>query len=622
MPFIHFFDGFRTSHEIGKITVLTDDDLRALVREDDVLDHRLRGLSPDRPVLRGTAQNPDVFFQAREAANSFHDAVPDTVQEVMDELAVRTGRAYRLVDYVGAPDAERVVVLMGSGVGAATEAVEALVAAGEKVGALIVRLYRPFPAEAFVEALPSTVRSIAVLDRTKEPGAPAEPLCQDVLTVLSRAATPESPMPRVIGGRYGLASKEFTPRMAKAVLDELRADAPRSTFTVGIRDDVTGLSLDVDADFSVPTRAVQAVFWGLGADGTVGANKASIKIIGEHTDQWAQGYFVYDSRKSGAVTTSHLRFGPDPIRATYLIDQADFVACHQWSFLDQPVDLLGSARPGATFLVNSPYAADTVWDHLPREIQDEVIAKGLDLWVIDAAQVAKDAGMANRINTVMQPCFFALSGVLPRAEAIAAIKASVSEAYGKRGLVIVEQNHAAVDAALEALHQVTVPATATSARHRRPPVAPEAPDFVQRITARMLAGEGALLPVSAMPVDGTFPTGTSRWERRMIAAELPVWDPEICIDCAKCVVSCPHTAIQMKVYDPPMADGAPDGFLHKAFRSRDLPDHLLTIQVAPDDCTGCGVCVDVCPAKSKEHASHKALNMVPASAVRDVERPR
>jgi pyruvate-ferredoxin/flavodoxin oxidoreductase len=624
VPFIHFFDGFRTSHEIGKISVLDDDDLRALVREDDVLAHRLRGLSPNRPVLRGTAQNPDVFFQAREAANVFHDAVPDTVQEVMDELAIRTGRAYRLVDYVGAPDAERVLVLMGSGVGAATEAIEALVAAGEKVGALVVRLYRPFPVEAFLDALPPTARSVAVLDRTKEPGAPAEPLCEDVTTVLARAVGSGglATMPLVIGGRYGLSSKEFTPVMAKAALDELHADVPRHQFTVGIRDDVTGLSLDLDPSFSVPTRAVQAIFWGLGADGTVGANKASIKIIGEHTDQWAQGYFVYDSRKSGAVTTSHLRFGPDPVRSTYLIDGADFVACHQWSFLDRPVDLLGAARPGATFLLNSPYPPEDVWDRLPWEIQDEIIAKGLDLWVIDANRVAQDTGMANRINTVMQPCFFALSGVLPREEAIAAIKASVQDAYGKRGLVIVEQNHAAIDAALDALQQVAVPSTASSPHRRRPAVAAEAPDFVQRITARMLAGEGDLLPVSALPVDGTFPTGTARWERRMIATELPVWDPEICIDCAKCVISCPHNAIQMKVYEPSMTAGAPDGFLHKDFRSRDLPDHLLTIQVAPDDCTGCGVCVDVCPAKSKEQANHKALDMTPAGDVRDAERPR
>jgi pyruvate-ferredoxin/flavodoxin oxidoreductase len=624
VPFVHFFDGFRTSHEIGKIRVVDDDDLRALVREDDVLAHRLRGLSPDHPVLRGTAQNPDVFFQAREAANVFHDSVPDTVQEVMDELAMRTGRAYRLVDYVGAPDAERVLVLMGSGVGAASEAVEALVAAGEKVGALVVRLYRPFPADALLDALPASVRSVGVLDRTKEPGAPAEPLCQDVTLVLARAAATGrlDAMPLVIGGRYGLSSKEFTPAMAKAALDELAADAPRPQFTVGIRDDVTGLSLELDPSFSVPTRAVQAIFWGLGADGTVGANKASIKIIGEHTDLWAQGYFVYDSRKSGAVTTSHLRFGPDPIRSTYLIDGADFVACHQWSFLDRPVDLLGPARPGATFLVNSPYPAEAVWDRLPGEIQEEIIAKGLDLWVIDADRVARDTGMANRINTVMQPCFFALSGVLPREEAIAAIKASVEHAYGKRGLVIVEQNHAAIDAALDALQQVAVPSAATSTRRRRAAVAAEAPDFVQRITATMLAGEGDRLPVSALPVDGTFPTGTARWERRMIATELPVWDPEICIDCAKCVISCPHNAIQMKVYDPALGIGAPEGFLQKAFRSRDLPDHLLTIQVAPDDCTGCGVCVDVCPAKSKEQANHKALEMVPAGAIRDAERPR
>ena len=624
VPFVHFFDGFRTSHEIDKIALLDDDDLRALVREDDVLAHRLRGLSPDRPVLRGTAQNPDVFFQAREAANPFHAAVPGIVQEVMDELGDRTSRRYQLVDYLGAPDAERVVVLMGSAAGAAAEAVDALVADGEKVGLMVVRLYRPFPSATLMAALPPTVRAIVVLDRTKEPGAVAEPLCADVTTALARAvAAGERPtMPTVIGGRYGLSSKEVTPRMIKAALDELSSETPKTTFTVGIRDDVTHLSLAVDPAFTVPNRAVQAVFWGLGADGTVGANKASIKIIGEGTDQWAQGYFVYDSRKSGAVTTSHLRFGPDPIRSTYLIEAADFVACHQWSFLDRSVDLLGAARPGATFLLNSPYPADEAWDHLPQEIQEEILAKGLDLWVIDANRVAEANGMGNRINTVMQPCFFALSGVLPREEAVAAIKVSIEKAYGKRGQVIVDQNHAAVDAALDALQQVAVPREVTATRHRRAAVPAHAPDFVQRVTARMLAGEGDLLPVSALPVDGTFPTGTAQWERRMIATELPVWDPEICIDCAKCAISCPHTAIQMKVYDPGALDGAPEGFQHKPFRSRDLPDRLLTIQVAPDDCTGCGVCVDVCPAKSKEQSNHKALDMAPAAAVREAERPR
>ncbi len=621
VPFIHFFDGFRTSHEVDKIALVDDDDLRALVSEDDVLAHRLRGLSPDRPVLRGSAQNPDVFFQAREAANPFHDAVPEAVADLMADFGERTGRSYGLVDYVGAPDAERVLVLMGSGVGAATETVEALVADGQKVGVVIVRLYRPFPGDALLDAIPDTVTDIAVLDRTKEPGAPAEPLCQDVTTTFARAAaTGARAMPTIVGGRYGLSSKEFTPAMVNAVLDAL-VDDPPPTFTVGIRDDVSGLSLDVDAAFSVTTTAVQAVFWGLGADGTVGANKASIKIIGEHTDQWAQGYFVYDSRKSGAVTTSHLRFGPDPIRSTYLIDGADFVACHQWSFLDRPVDLLGNAREGATFLLDSPYDATEVWGHLPVEIQRTILDKHLDLWVINAGRVAREAGMGNRINTVMQPCFFALSGVLPRDEAIDAIKRNIEHTYGKRGHTIVEQNHAAVDASLAALQQVDVPGKTTGDAHRRMPVPDDAPDFVQRVTARMLAGEGDLLPVSALPVDGTFPTGTARWERRMIATDLPVWDPEICIDCAKCTISCPHTAIQMKVYEPEHLDGAPEGFESKSFRSHDLPDHLLTIQVAPDDCTGCGVCVDVCPARSKEQANHKALDMAPAPGLREQMRP-
>jgi pyruvate-ferredoxin/flavodoxin oxidoreductase len=623
VPFLHFFDGFRTSHEVAKIQVLADEDLRALVDDADVAAHRDRGLSPDRPQLRGSAQNPDVFFQAREAANPFYAAVPEIVAAKLDALAVRTGRRYGLVDYAGAPNAERVLVLMGSAAGAAAEAVEALVAAGEKVGLLTVRLYRPFPAEALAAALPETVRRVAVLDRTKEPGAAGEPLYQDVVCALAERATAGSgPMPAVVGGRYGLASKEFTPAMAKAVLDGLAANRPRNHFTVGIADDVSRTSLPVDTGFSTEDpEGLRAVFFGLGSDGTVGANKTSVKIVGEGTDRFAQGYFVYDSKKSGSVTVSHLRMGPRPIRSSYLIERATFVACHQFSFLDR-MDVLGRAAPGATFLLNSPWPADQVWDHLPVEVQREILDKRLDLWVVDAARVAREAGMGHRINTVMQPCFFALAGVLPREQAIAAIKAWVKKAFSRRGEEVVARNFAAIDGALAALHRVEVPAEATSARRRRPTVSEEAPDFVKRVTARMLEGNGDLLPVSALPVDGAFPTGTARWEKRQLAAEIPIWDPSICIDCGKCAMVCPHSTIRMKVFAPEALEGAPESFETKGFRSRDLPAMLLTIQVAPDDCTGCGVCVEVCPAHSKEEVKHKAINMTPVDEFLERERER
>jgi pyruvate-ferredoxin/flavodoxin oxidoreductase len=624
VPFLHFFDGFRTSHEVNRIAALDESDIRALIREDDVVAHRLRGLTPDAPVLRGTAQNPDVFFQAREAANPFYDAVPGIVAEVMDELADRTGRRYGLVEYVGATDAERVVVLMGSGAGAAEEAVEALIADGEPVGLLKVRLYRPFPAAALVRALPPTVRTIAVLDRTKEPGAPAEPLHLDVMAALAEAMDVEEPpfedAPRVIGGRYGLASKEFTPADVRAVFAELGRFRPKRRFTVGITDDVTHLSLDVDRDFAVPRPGgeVAAQFFGLGADGTVGANKASVKIIGEHAGLFSQGYFVYDSKKSGSVTVSHLRFGPEPIRSTYLVGAADFVACHQFGLLGK-LRILDQARPGATFLLNSPYPAATVWDHLPAEVQGQILAKDIALWVIDAYRVAREAGMGTRINTVMQPCFFALSGVLPVEEAIAHIKGSVEKTYGKRGRTVVERNFDAIDRSLAELQRVEVPDKATSDLTFAVQLPDDAPDFVQRVTAMLMAGDGDLLPVSAMPVDGTFPTGTARYERRAIALEIPIWDPEICIDCAKCASVCPHAAIRMKVYVPEALDGAPETFQSKAFRSKDLAGHHLTIQVAPDDCTGCGVCVDVCPAKSKTEVRHKSINMEPVGEHRTVE---
>jgi pyruvate-ferredoxin/flavodoxin oxidoreductase len=625
VPFLHFFDGFRTSHEVAKIQALGDEDLRALVDDADVAAHRDRGLSPDRPQLRGSAQNPDVFFQAREAINPFYGAVPGIVQAKLDELAARTGRRYGLVDYAGAPDAERVLVLMGSAAGAAAEAVEALTAGGERVGLVTVRLYRPFPSEALAAALPPTVRRIAVLDRTKEPGATGEPLYQDVVTAFAeRAAAGGAPMPMVVGGRYGLASKEFTPAMAKTVLDALTAERPRNHFTVGIADDVSHTSLPVDGAFATEDPdGLRAVFYGLGSDGTVGANKTSVKIVGEGTDLFAQGYFVLDSKKSGSVTVSHLRIASRPIRSTYLIGQgqATFIACHQFHFLDR-MDVLGRAAPGATFLLNSPWSADQVWDHLPVEVQREIIDKGLELWVVDAARVARDAGMGHRINTVMQPCFFALSGVLPRDQAIAAIKAWVEKAFSRRGEEVVARNFAAIDGALEALHKVEVPTGATSTRHRRPAVSEEAPDFVKRVTARMLEGNGDLLPVSALPVDGAFPTGTARWEKRSLAAEIPIWDPSICIDCGKCAIVCPHSTIRTKVFAPEALEGAPAGFAAKDFRSRDLPGMKLTVQVAPDDCTGCGVCVEVCPAHSKEEVKHKAINMTPVDAFLERERER
>ena len=618
VPFLHFFDGFRTSHEVDRIAVLDDDDLRALIREEDVLHHRDRGLTPERPVLRGTAQNPDVFFQAREAANPFYDDAPAVVQQVMDELAERTGRRYGLVDYHGSPDAERVVMVMGSAAGAVREAVDALNQAGERVGMLTMRLYRPFPVSALLEALPASAERIAVLDRVKEPGAPAEPLHLDVSLALVQAGRSAT----VIGGRYGLGSKEFTDRDACAVFAELSAERPRTPFTVGIVDDVTHLSLaPVDLP-SAGTSARSAVFYGLGSDGTVGANKSSIKIIGENTDLFAQGYFVYDSKKSGSVTVSHLRFGTEPIHSTYLIREADFVACHQFGLLER-MDVLGIARQGATVLLNAPYPADEVWDRLPVEVQQQVIDKDLTVWTVDAGRVARDVGLGTRINTVMQPCFFALSGVLDEATAITLIKESIEKSYGRRGRTVVERNHAAVDRALAEMHRLTVPATATSAVRRQPAVAAQAPDFVQNVTARMLAGLGDLLPVSALPVDGTFPTGTARWEKRSLAAEIPVWDPDLCIDCGKCAIVCPHAAIRMKAYPESDLAEAPDGFPSKAYGGRDLPAGTrLTVQVAPDDCTGCGICVDVCPARSKTEVRHKAIDLLPAPEHRDIERPR
>ncbi len=627
VPFLHFFDGFRTSHEIDKVSLLDDDDLRSLVRDRDVSDFRARGMTPEAPVVRGTAQNPDVFFQAREAANPHYLAVPGVVREVFGELAARTGRHYGLVDYHGAPDAERVVVLMGSAAGAVEEVVDALVAEGEPVGMLRVRLFQPFPSADLVAALPPTVRSLAVLDRTKEPGAVGEPLYLSVVAALAEAMDQDEPpfarAPRVIGGRYGLSSKEVTPSMVKPIFDELSAAQPKRHFTVGIYDDVTHLSLPIDHEFRPPRPAgeVQAVFFGLGSDGTVGANKGSVKIIGESTDLFAQGYFVYDSKKSGSVTVSHLRFGPEPIRSTYLVDGADFVACHQFGLLER-MKVLDVAKPGATLLLDSPYGVDAVWDELPGPVQRQLIDKNIDLWVVDAHAIAAEVGMGSRINTVMQPCFFRLSGVLPPDEAIAKIKGAVEQAYGRRGRAVVERNFAAIDRALAGLQRVEVPAVTSSDRGMATTVPDDAPDFVRQVTARLMAGDGDLLPVSALPVDGTFPTGTATYEKRAIAQSIPIWDPAVCIDCGKCAIVCPHATIRMKVFTAEAVADAPAEFVSKPFRSKDLADHRLTIQVAPDDCTGCGVCVDVCPAKSKTEVGHKAINMEPVLEHRDVERRR
>ena len=623
VPFLHFFDGFRTSHEVNRIVALADEDLRALLDEAAVRRHRERALSPDHPVLRGSAQNPDVFFQSREACNPFYRACPTIVQDAMDHFAARTGRAYRLFDYVGAPDAERVVVLMGSGAGAVEETAGALAARGERVGVLKVRLYRPFACEAFVAALPPSVRSIAVLDRTKEPGAVGEPLYVDVVTALAEAATSAkrkfAETPRVIGGRYGLSSKEFTPAMALAVFDELKKAEPQNHFTVGINDDVTHTSLAFDPEFSTENpRTVRALFYGLGSDGTVGATKNSVKIIGTDTPNHVQGYFVYDSKKAGSVTVSHLRFGPSPIRSTYLIHSASFVGCHQFEFLDR-IDVLEGAAPGAVFLLNAPFGPGDIWAHLPRKVQKQMLEKKLKFYVIDGYRVARETGMGSRVNTILQTCFFAISGVLPREEAIAEIKKAIQKTYGKRGEAVVQKNWAAVDQTLANLHEVAPPAAVTATFDVLPVVPEAAPAFVRDVLGVMISGHGDSLPVSAFPVDGTFPTGTARWEKRNIAQEIPVWDEELCIQCGKCVLVCPHAVIRAKVYDSSELEGAPETFKSTKPRWRGLETLRYTLQVAPEDCTGCSLCVEICPAKSKSEAKHKAINMVRQAPLREPE---
>jgi pyruvate-ferredoxin/flavodoxin oxidoreductase len=613
VPFVHFFDGFRTSHELNTIEMLGDDDLRDLVPVELVRAHRGRALSPERPFIRGTAQNPDVYFQGRETVNPFYAAVPDAVQEAMDRLATRTGRTYSIVEYVGDPHAERVLVLMGSGAQTARETVAYLAASDERVGVLQVRLYRPFPTRALLAALPATVRRVAVLDRTKEPGSLGEPLFLDVLAALAEAhsAGERAVLPTVIGGRYGLGSKEFTPGMVAGVFAELARDRPRPRFTIGITDDVAGTSLPYDAGLDIEApQTVRAVFFGLGSDGTVGANKNTIKILGSDPRLHAQGYFVYDSKKSGSQTVSHLRFGPAPIRAPYLVEQAGFIGCHHFALLDQ-VDILGRAAPGATLLLNCPHPAAEVWAALSRPVQEQILAKAIDVYTVDADRVAREAGLAGRTNTVLQTCFFAISGVLPREEAITAIKAAITKTYGRRGTDVVARNHAAVDRTLSALHRVDVPNRVTATRSPPPVVPVDAPPFVRDVTATMLAGRGDDLPVSALPVDGTYPSGTTAFEKRNISELVALWDPDLCIQCGNCSFVCPHSVIRSKFYDKALLDGAPAGFPSMPLEVRGLPDTGYTLQVYLEDCTGCGLCVEACPARAPTEPARKAINLAP-----------
>jgi pyruvate-ferredoxin/flavodoxin oxidoreductase len=616
IPFLHFFDGFRTSSEIQKIEELSRDDLRALIDDRLVFEHRQRAMSPDRPVLRGTAQNPDVFFQARETVNPFYDATPAIVQKVMDRFAQIVGRHYHLFDYVGAPDAERVIVMMGSGAEVAHETVDFLAARGEKVGVLKVRLYRPFDGAALLKALPASVKAIATLDRTKEPGAAGEPLYQDVITAYAEALENGeiAQMPAIVGGRYGLSSKEFTPAMAKGVFDNLTAARPKNHFTIGIKDDVSHTSLDYDPAFSTEGPEVhRAMFFGLGADGTVGANKNSIKIIGKATDNYAQGYFVYDSKKSGARTVSHLRFSPKPIRGSYLINQAQFVACHNFAFLEQ-FDMLSNLQEGGVFLLNSPYNAAEVWDRIPREVQQQIIDKKARFYVIDGNDIARSVGLGGRINIIMQAAFFKISGVLPEEQAMEMIQAAVEDTYGKKGGKVVEMNIKGAEIAVDRIERVDYPAAPTSQVRMRPPVPANAPEFVKNVTAEIIAGRGDQLPVSAMPADGTFPTATTQYEKRNIAIEIPVWDPDVCIQCNQCAYVCPHATIRPKVYPAEYANGnSPATFKAMEAKGRDWKGMSYTLQVSPLDCTGCGVCVDTCPAYAKDEngkkTDRKAINM-------------
>jgi len=623
IPFLHYFDGFRTSHEVSKIEMLNDDDLRSMVTDELVAEHRKRGLTPDQPKLRGTAQNPDTFFQAREASNPFYNATPAIVQEEMDKFAKLTGRQHKLFEYFGAPDAEKVIIVMGSGADVTHEYVEYALAKGEKVGVLKVRLFRPFSIKHFVDALPKSVKKIAVLDRVKEPGALGDPLYMDVVTALREAADAGTStfavQPQVFAGRFGLSSKEFTPACVKAIYDNLGAAKPKNHFVVGIVDDVTHTSIDVDLDFDIePDDVKRAMFYGLGSDGTVGANKNSIKIIAEETSNFGQGYFVYDSKKAGAVTISHLRFGPRPIRSAYLIRKANFVACHQTSFLEK-YDMLEAAAKGATFLLNTPYSKDEVWDTLPKEVQESLVSKKMKFFVIDAYEVGKKTGMGVRINTIMQTCFFAISGVLPKDEAITQIKKAIKKTYSKKGEAVVERNYKAVDETLANLHEVAVPGKVTATRAMPPFVSDKAPEFVKKVEAVMMAGKGDMLPVSAFPVDGTYPTGTTKWEKRNIAIDIPVWESDLCIQCNKCAQICPHAAIRPKVYDPALLAKAPETYKSVDYKGAEYKGQKYTIQVAPEDCTGCGICVSMCPAKDKAEPKRKAINMAPQLPLREAE---
>jgi pyruvate-ferredoxin/flavodoxin oxidoreductase len=622
IPFIHFFDGFRTSHEISKITPLSLEHIREMINEEKVLEHRKRGLTPDNPVIRGTTQNPDVYFQARETVNSYYINCSTIVQKTMDQFSKLTGREYHLFDYDGDPNAERVIVIMGSAADTCADTVHKLNDSREKVGVLRVRLFRPFSIPPFIEALPKTTKTIAVLDRTKEPGSVGEPLYLDVVSSVMEFSHKKyfSQLPRIIGGRYGLSSKEFTPAMVKAIFDEMKKEDPKNHFTIGIEDDVTYTSLHYDKNFIIESSSgVRAIFYGLGSDGTVGANKNTIKIIGENTPNYVQGYFVYDSKKAGSITVSHLRFGPKPILSSFLITQASFVGCHQFEFLEK-FDVLEEIEPRGTFLINAPFEANQVWDHLPREVQQSIIDKNLRLFSIDAYTVAREYGMSSHINTIMQTCFFAISGILPRNEAITAIKAFIQKTYSQKGEHIVEMNFKAVEQSLLHLHEVIVPEKATSKFYRLRAVAKEAPDFVQDVTAKIIARQGDDIPVSCLPADGTYPVGTTKWEKRNIAQEIPAWDENICIQCGKCSMVCPHAVIRFKVYDPKALTNAPATF--KSTDARDLgwKDLKYTLQVAPEDCTGCGICVDVCPVKNKTETRFKAINMTPQPPIREEEK--
>ena len=625
VPFLHFFDGFRTSHEVNKIELLDEEVMVKMIDNEKVFAHRERGLSPDHPAIRGTAQNPDVFFQARETVNPFYVDCPEITQKAMDKFAELVGREYHIFEYFGAPDADRVIVLMASGAETAEETVRYMTDQGEKVGVINVRLYRPFSAKHFLDLLPDTVKSIAVLDRTKEPGADGEPLYKDVAAVVQKASKDGSAKfksaPVIIGGRFGLSSKEFTPAMVKGVFDDLKQETPMNDFSVGIDDDLNKKCIAYDPTYTIiGDDTVNCVFFGLGSDGTVGANKNSTKIIGEETGNYAQGYFVYDSKKSGAMTISHLRFGPKPIKAPYLIgnNESDFVACHQFNFLEK-YDMLRYAKQGAVFLLNSIFEKESVWENLPNEVQQTIIDKKLKFYIIDGYEVANKTGMGGRINTIMQTCFFAISGILPKDEAITEIKKYIKKTYGKRGEAVVNQNFAAVDSSLENLYEVEVPENASSKLTRKPPVSAAAPEFVRDVLGAMIAKEGDNLPVSKLPNDGTYPTGTTRWEKRNIALEIPVWEPDLCIQCGKCAFVCPHAVIRTKVYDADQLKNAPPTFKSIDAKFREFPGSKFTVQISPEDCTGCSLCVTNCPAKDKTNPARKAINMAPQPELRDAE---